>query len=41
MHPNTEYLMRWNDRMVKKFGQPETGWEVNIHKGVAASGIRA
>lgn len=25
MHPNTKYLMRWNNRMLKKFGQPETG----------------
>ena len=22
MHPNTEWLMDWGDRMVKKFGQP-------------------
>jgi len=27
MYPNTKWLMDWNDRMVKKFGQPKTGFD--------------
>ena len=27
MHPNSEWLIKWCDRMVNKYGQPKTGYD--------------
>lgn len=27
IHPNTQWLMDWGDRMIKKFGHPEIGYD--------------
>ena len=41
MHENTKWLMRWADRMYKKFGPPKTGldWCRKLAYSVGEEGL--